>query len=155
MHTVPSIQIISVCVCLYQYIPSIMEVCLERLTRESKTVDMRRMCLQVVSLATLYVVYNMYVPQTSSTLCICIYVPQTSSTLCICIYVPHTSSTLCICIYVPHTLVVRCVYVYMYHILVGECRALLASWKKHATVSARIACPDLRGYSSLFTACTA
>ncbi|CAI8028553.1 Importin-7, partial [Geodia barretti] len=29
------------------YIPSIMEVCLERLTRESKTVDMRRMCLQV------------------------------------------------------------------------------------------------------------
>lgn len=38
--------IVYVCV---QYIPSIMEVALERLTRESKTVDMRRMCLQVVS----------------------------------------------------------------------------------------------------------
>jgi hypothetical protein len=35
------------------YIPSIMEVCLERLTRESKTADMRRMCLQV-AIAALY-----------------------------------------------------------------------------------------------------
>ena len=33
-----------------QYIPSLMEVALERLTRESKTTDMRRMCLQVVRL---------------------------------------------------------------------------------------------------------
>jgi hypothetical protein len=35
------------------YVPSVMEVCLERLTRESKTADMRRMCLQV-PIAALY-----------------------------------------------------------------------------------------------------
>jgi hypothetical protein len=35
------------------YVPSLMEVALERLTRESKTVDMRRMCLQV-PIAALY-----------------------------------------------------------------------------------------------------